>query len=162
MLLALLARRFAQPLAGASAPVTAAPGRPGTTEAVLRAIAQRISVGGGDKLTNADELIWNTAIVVSFMTGDSRIAVPPDAKVLNWGAALAGFREMGLPGLAEFVRLFVLELAYRADLDARNREANSASLLRIAELKRRFRAVEAQVDFAYEFDRMIERLHQLR
>jgi hypothetical protein len=160
MLLALLARRFAQPLARTPAPATADPDRSGTAEAALRDIAQRISAGGADRMSNADILIWNTAVVVSFMTGDRRIAVPPDAKVLNWGAARAGFREMRLPALAEFVRLFVIEMAYRADLDGRDREANSASLLRIADLKQRFRAVEAQVDFAYEFDRMIARLHR--
>ncbi|HEY0595623.1 hypothetical protein [Sphingopyxis sp.] len=108
-------------------------------------------------MSNTDILIWNTAVVVSFMTGDRRIAVPTDASVLNWGAARAGFREMGLPDLAEFVRLFVLELAYRADLDGRDGEANSASLLRIAELKKRFQAVEAEVDFPLELSRMIER-----
>ncbi|QCB56731.1 hypothetical protein E5675_21330 [Sphingopyxis sp. PAMC25046] len=113
-------------------------------------------------MSHADMLIWNTAVVVSFMTGDCRIAVPHGAKVLNWGAARAGFREMGLPDLAEFVRLFVLELAYRADLNGRDREANSASLLRIADLKQSFQSVEAKVDFAYEFDRMVARLHELR
>lgn len=162
MLLALLARRFAQPPARTSATVTADPDRPVTAEAVLRDIAQRLSTGGADKMSDADIFIWNTAVVVSFMTGDRRIAVPFDAKVLNWGAARAGFREMGLPALAEFVRLFVLELAYRADLDGRDRKANSASLLRIADLKQRFQAVEAEIDFAYEFDKMIVRLHARR
>lgn len=104
---------------------------------MLRDIAQRISAGDAGTLTKPDTLIWNTAVVVSFMTGDGRIAVPHDAKVLNRGAARAGFREMELPDLAEFVRLFVLELAYRADLDGRDGQENSASLLRIAELKKR-------------------------
>lgn len=162
MLLALLARRFARPRARISARVTADPDHPGTAEAVLRDIAQRISAGSAYKMSHADMLIWNTAVVVSFMTGDGRIAVPHDAKVLNWGAARAGFREMGLPDLAEFVRLFVLELAYRADLNGRDREANSASLLRIADLMQSFQSVEAKVDFAYEFDRMVARLHELR
>lgn len=157
MLLALLARRFAQPSGRNAVPIAADPDRPGTTEAVLRDLAHKISAGGADKLTSPDTLIWNTAVVVSFMTGDGRIAMPPDARVLNWGAARAGFREMGLPTLAEFVRLLVLELAYRADLDGREGEANSASLLRIAELKQRFRAVEAEVDFPLELSRMIER-----
>ena len=162
MLLALLARRFAQPLMRIAAPIPADPMPPGTTGAVLDDIAARISATGANKLTRPDMLIWNTAVVVSFMTGDGRMAVPPDAKVLSWGAARAGFREMGLPDLAEFVRLFVLELAYRADLDGCDREANSASLLRIADLKQRFQAVETDVDFAYEFDRMIARLHERR
>ena len=157
MLLALLARRFGHPLARISAQVTADPDSPRTSETVLGDIAQRISAGDADKLTKADMLIWNTAVVVSFMTGDGRIAVPLDAPVLHWGAARAGFREMGLPDLAEFVRLFVLELAYRADLDGRDREANSASLLRIAELKKRFQTVEAEVDFPLELSRMIDR-----
>ena len=157
MLLALLARRFAHPLTRISAQVTADPDSPRTSETVLRDIAQRISAGGADKMSNTDILIWNTAVVVGFMTGDRRIAVPTDARVLNWGAARAGFCEMGLPDLAEFVRLFVLELAYRADLDGRDGEANSASLLRIAELKKRFQAVEAEVDFPLELSRMIER-----
>ncbi|ALH80067.1 hypothetical protein AN936_06730 [Sphingopyxis macrogoltabida] len=107
MLLALLARRFAHPLTRISAQVTADPDSPRTSETVLRDIAQRISAGGADKMSNTDILIWNTAVVVGFMTGDRRIAVPTDARVLNWGAARAGFREMGLPDLAEFVRLFV-------------------------------------------------------
>lgn len=157
MLIALLARRFAHPLPRISGRVTADADRPRTAETVLRDIAQRISAGDADTLTKPDTLIWNTAVVVSFMTGDGRIAVPHDAKVLNWGAARAGFREMGLPDLAEFVRLFVLELAYRADLDGRDGEANSASLLRITELKKRFRKAEAEVDFPLELSRMIER-----
>lgn len=162
MLLALLARRLAFPLAFISRRVTADADRPRTAETVLRDIAQRIYAGDADTPTKPDTLIWNTAVVVSVMTDDGRIAVPHDAKVLNWGAARAGFREMGLPDLAELVRLFVLELAHRADLDGRDGQANSASLLRIADLKRRFQAVEAAVDFAYEFDRLIARLHAPR
>lgn len=160
MLLALLMRRFAQPLLRDAAPAVAGTDPSRTADAVLRDMAHRISNDGGKTLTGPERLIWNTAVVVAFMTGDGRVAVPPDAKVLNWGAARAGFREMGLPVLAEFVRLFVLELAYRADLDAQDGEANLASLLRIAELQQRFGAIEAEVDFPYEFSRMIARLHE--
>lgn len=105
-------------------------------------------------------MIWNTAVVISFMTGDRGLGVPRDASVLNWGAARAGFREMGLPTLAELVRMFVLELAYRADLDGRDRAADSASLLRIARLKRSFQAIDAEVDFLLELRRMIDRLYK--
>lgn len=157
MLLALLARRFAQPLARIAARVATAPDGPRTAETVLRDIALRISAGGADTLTKTDTLIWNTAVVVSFMAGDGRVAVPHDAKVLSWGAARAGFREMGRPDLAEFVRLFVLELAYRADLDGRDGKANSASLLRIAELKQRFQRVGSEVNFPLELSMLAER-----
>lgn len=126
----------------------------------MRAIAQTIARHGRDALTDSEKLIWNTAVVISFMTGDRRIAVPSDARVLSWGAARAGFNEMGFPALAEFVRLFAIELAYRADLDVQNGTVNSASLLRIAALKHGFQASEAEIDFSWEIERLICRVYE--
>jgi len=67
---------------------------------------------------------------------------------------------MGFPALAEFVRLLVLDLAYRADLDVQNRSANSASLLRIATLKHIFQASEGDIDFPREIEQLICRVYE--
>ncbi len=163
MLLGLLLGRLRQPPPRAARPYrsTAHP-RPDLVRATLRAIADRIAENGQNALTTGEKLVWNSAVVIAMMSGDSRIGVPPDATISCWGAASAGFRAMELPALAEFVRLLVLELAYRADLDAADRAADSASLLRIAELKRTFRAVEAEVDFRHELQALIVRLREAR
>ena len=161
MSLGLLARQWAK----ASAP-RAAPRGPiartsaDTANVVLQATARKISEQGKDALSDAEKRIWNTAVVIFFMTGDSRIGVPADARVTSWGAAAAGFREMGYPNLAECVRSLVVELAYRADLQGRDQAANSASLLRIAELKRNFQAIEAEVDFSGELRDLIDRVYE--
>lgn len=161
MLLGLVVRQLAKPQARNAGPrIPVARTHLGAPNAVLRAIAQTIASHGGDALTNPEKLIWNTAVVIAFMTGDRRIAVPPDARVLSWGAARAGFNEMDFPALAEFVKLFVVELAYRADLDVRDRAANSASLLRIAALKHRFQAIEAEIDFPGELTKLIHRVYE--
>jgi len=161
MLLGLLVRQLAKPSARDAGPrIPVARTHPEAPNAVLRAIAETIAKHGRAALTDSEKLIWNTAVVVSFMTGDRRISVPSDARVSSWGAARAGFNEMGFPALAEFVRLFVLELAYRADLDVQNRRANSASLLRIAALKERFQASEGDIDFSREIDQLICRVYE--
>lgn len=160
MLLGLLVRHRVKPSARSLARLPVARTHPDAPDAVLCAIARTIAEHGRDALTDPEKLIWNTAVVISFMTGDRRIGVPCDASVFNWGAARAGFLEMGLPTLAEFVKSLVIELAYRADLDARDRRANSASLLRIAELKRKFQAMEAEVDFPRELRQMIYRVYE--
>lgn len=160
MLLGLVVRQFAKPSARDAGPrIPVARTHPEAPNAVLRAIAQTIARHGRDALTDPEKLIWNTAVVISYMTGDRRIAVPSDARVLSWGAARAGFNEMGLPTLAEFVKFFVLELAYRADLDVRGGTANSASLLRIDALKQRFQAIGAEIDFRGEVEKMICRVY---
>jgi uncharacterized sporulation protein YeaH/YhbH (DUF444 family) len=100
--------------------------------------------------------------VIFFMTGDERLGMPPDAKIFSWGAAQAGFREMGLPALGDVVRLLVIELAYRADLRRHDRAADSASLLRIADLKQQFQAAQAEVDLSHELRRMMDRLYGSR
>lgn len=161
MLLGLLVRQLAKPSARDAGPrIPVARSHPDAPNAVLHAIAQTIASHGRDALTDSEKLIWNTAVVVSFMTGDRRIKVPSDARVLSWGAARAGFNEMGLPVLAEFVRLLVLELAYRADLNVQNGSANSASLLRIAALKHRFQAIEGDIDFPWEIEQLICRVYE--
>lgn len=161
MLLSLLVNQLAKP----SAPRAAPRGPITRTNAdavnvVLQATARKISEQGKDTLTDAEKRIWNTAVVIFFMTGDSKINVPPDARVTSWGAAAAGFREMGHPKLAECVRSMVVELAYRADLHGRDQTANSASLLRIAELKRNFQTIEAEVDLSGELGELIHRLYE--
>lgn len=160
MLLGLLVRQLAKPSTREAGPhIPVARTHPAAPNAVLRAIAQTIARHGRDALTDPEKLIWNTAVVISFMTGDRRIAVPCDASVLNWGAARAGFNEMGFPALAEVVKLFVLELAYRADLDVLDSAANSASLLRISALKQRFQAIQSEIDFPGEVEQMICRVY---
>ncbi|HWV61220.1 MAG TPA: hypothetical protein VN034_11230 [Sphingopyxis sp.] len=131
-------------------------------DAVLQRISRRISADGAHALPDADKLIWNTAIVIALMTGDTRIALPPGAEIGSWGAARAGLREMALPQAAELVRLLVLELAYRADLGGRDREAGMASLLRIADLKQRFQEIAAEVDITVKFRTMMEHLLERR
>jgi hypothetical protein len=160
MLLGLLISRFGRRSLRANGPQrrSAVPCADSVQEA-LNGLAWRISDDGENALTDPEKLIWNTAVVIAMMTGDGRIGVPSDARISSWGAARAGFRAMGLPALAEFARLFVLELAHRADLDAGDRAADSASLLRIAELKQSFDAVEAEVDFHHELQAMIVRLN---
>lgn len=161
MLLGLLVRKLAKASARDAGPrIPVARSHPEAPNAVLRAIAQTIATHGRDALTDSEKLIWNTALVISVMTGDRRIAVPSDARVLSWGAARAGFDEMGFPALAEFVRLFVLELAYRADLDIWNGKANSASLLRIAALKHGFQASESDINFPWEIEQLICRVYE--
>ncbi|OHD06253.1 hypothetical protein [Sphingopyxis sp. RIFCSPHIGHO2_12_FULL_65_19] len=161
MLLGLLVRQLAKPSARDAGPrIPVARTHPEAPNAVLRAITETIAKHGPEALTHSEKLIWNTAVVISFMTGDCRIAVPSDARVLSWGAARAGFNEMGFPALAELVRLFVLELAYRADLNVQNGTANSASLLRIAVLKQSFQASEGDIDFPREVEQLICRVYE--
>lgn len=160
-MLGLLVRQLAKPSARDAGPrIPVARSHPDAPNVVLHAIAQTIARHGRDALTDSEKLIWNTAVVVSLMTGDRRIEVPSDARVLSWGAARAGFNEMGFPELAEFVRLFVLELAYRADLDVQNGTANSASLLRIAALKHGFQASESDINFPREIEQLICRIYE--
>lgn len=160
MLLALLVRRLAMPHAPIA--VTRAlkrlksPPAPGER---VRDIAGTISAHGPGALTKSEHMIWNTAVVIYLMTGDDRmIALHDEARVHSWSAARAGFREMGLPALADFVKSLVFELAYRADLDASDRAAESASLRRIADLKRDFQAVATEVDLAAGLGQLIARL----
>lgn len=161
MLLGLLVRQLAKTSARDAGPrIPVARRHPDAPNAVLHAIAQTIASHGRDALTESEKLIWNTAVVVSFMTGDRSIGVPCDARILNWGAAQAGFREMGFPALAEFVNSLVLELVYRADLDVRDQRANSASLLRIAELKQNFQAIEAKIDLPGNLRMLIDRVYE--
>ena len=136
MLIGLLVRQVAQAAASkAGLRVSVKRTEPEPKYVTLNAIAHRISRHGEGALSDAESIIWNTAAVIFFMTGDERLGMPPDAKIFSWGAAQAGFREMGLPALGDVVRLLVIELAYRADLRRHDRAADSASLLRIADLK---------------------------
>lgn len=161
MLLGVLVGRCAKASAPHAAPrIRVARTRPDAADAALRAIACTIAGHGKDALTDPEKLIWNTAVVISFMTGDRSLAIPSDARMLSWGAARAGFNEMGFPPLAEFVQSLVVELAYRADLDVRDRSENSASLLRITELKRKFRAIEAEADLPRELTKLIHRIYE--
>ncbi|MBU0825024.1 MAG: hypothetical protein KKA44_02460 [Alphaproteobacteria bacterium] len=153
-------RQFAQSAASkAGSQVSDKRTQPESKFATLQAIAQRISRHGAGALSDAESVIWNTAAVIFFMTGDNRLGMLPDAKIFSWGAARAGFREMGLPALGEVVRLLVIELAYRADLDGRNRAADSASLLRIAKLKQQFEAAQFTADLHNQLQEMIARAH---
>ncbi|MBB6426341.1 hypothetical protein [Sphingopyxis sp. JAI128] len=127
---------------------------------MLRSIADKISEHGDGALTDEERLIWNTALVISIMAGSDRMTMPPAAEILSWGSARAGFREMRLPVLAEIVRMIVLELVFRADRADGNGAADEASLLRLAELKRRFQEIDADIDLPLQLGRMIDRLYR--
>lgn len=161
MLLGLFLRQFSPPRPRETGPrIRGSQLRPDLVQPTLSAIAQRISDQGENLLTDSEKLIWNTAVVIAFTTDDNRIGVPTDAKISSWGAARAGFRAMGLPEMAEFVRMLVIELAYRADLNIRDEAADSASLLRIADFKHSIRMIEAEFDFHYELNELIAGLHE--
>lgn len=152
--------RFAKSAASkAGSPASVERNEPESKYAALHVIALRISSQGAGALSDTESIIWNTAAVIFLMTGDHRLGMPPDAKIFSWGAARAGFREMGLPALGEVVRLFVFEIAYRADLNGQDQAADSASLLRIAELKHQFEAAQVTADLYYELQEMIARAH---
>lgn len=160
MLIGLLVRQVAQSAASkAGLRVSVKRTEPEPKYVTLNAIAHRISRHGAGALSDAESVIWNTAAVIFFVTGDNRHGMPPDAKIFSWGAARAGFREMGLPALGEVVRLLVIELAYRADLDGQNRSADSSSLLRIAKLKQQFEAAQLTADLHKKFQDLIARAH---
>jgi hypothetical protein len=64
---------------------------------------------------------------------------------------------MGLPAAATFVTSLVTELAFRAEMDPRDRRGEAASLDRLAKLKQQFSAVEEQHDLWELLRRLIER-----
>lgn len=122
------------------------PGNRASIDARLAAIVRSIAHGGGKALSAADSKIWNTAVVISYLSSEPGGHVPGNAKVLSWAAARAGFQEMGLPVAAAFVTSLVTELAFRTEIDPRDRQSEAASLLRLAGLKRQFAAIEAKHD----------------
>ncbi|WP_186402102.1 hypothetical protein [Sphingopyxis sp. P1IMeth2] len=140
-----------------------APDRPARTtnsaslEATLATIGKKIEVSGGTTLTIAECKIWNTAAVISYMATASRDHAPANAKVLSWAAARAGFEDMGLPAAATFVTSLVTELAFRTEMDPRDRQGETGSLVRLAKLKQQFSAIEEKHDLWELLRRMIER-----
>lgn len=126
-------------------------------EATLAAIWQVIECGGGETLSAAEIKIWNTAVVISYMSSSASDHIPANAKVLSWAAARAGFEDMGLPAAATFVTSLVAELAFRTEMDPRNRRGETDSLVRLAKLKQQFSAIEEQHDLWELLRRMIER-----
>ncbi len=118
----------------------------GTIEDVLPLIARKIATGGAAALTLPESLLWNTAVVLSSMAIDRECQVPSEAKIFSWAAARAGFIEMGSPAAADIVSSLVAELAYRSEAEALDKAANDASLLRLADLKERFMAIDRAMD----------------
>lgn len=140
-----------------------APDRPTTQaqsaslKATLAAIGQKIESGSGETLSTVESKIWNTAAVISYMAPASGDHAPANAKVLSWAAARAGFEDMGLPDAATFVTSLVTELAFRTEIDPRDRRGDTDSLVRLATLKQHFSAIEEQHDLWELLRRFIER-----
>lgn len=135
----------------------ARPAKPTSLEADLAAIGQKIECCGWNTLSVAESKVWNTAAVISCMSSDGRDHAPANAKVFSWAAARAGFEDMGLPAAATFVTSLVTELAFRTEMDPRNRQSDSDSLVRLAKLKQNFSLIEEQHDLWELLRGLIER-----
>ncbi|MGV7123048.1 MULTISPECIES: hypothetical protein [unclassified Sphingopyxis] len=131
--------------------------KPASLKSTLAAIGQKIENGSGETLSTVESKIWNTAAVISYMAPASRDHAPANAKVLSWAAARAGFEDMGLPDAATFVTSLVTELAFRTEIDPRDRRGETDSLVRLAKLKQQFSAIEQQHDLWELLRRLIER-----
>lgn len=136
---------------------SARPANPASVKATLAAIGQKIERGGRETLTTAESKVWNTAAVISYLTPASGDYAPANAKVLSWAAARAGFEEMGVPAAGTFVISLVTELAFRTEIDPRDRRGETDSLIRLAKLKQQFSAIEEQNDLWELLRRLIER-----
>lgn len=136
---------------------SARPAKPASVKATLAAIGQKIESDGRETLTTAESKVWNTAAVISYMAPASGDHAPANAKVFSWAAARAGFEDMGLPAAATFVTSLVTELAFRTEIDPRDRGGETDSLIRLAKLKQRFSAIEEQHDLWELLRRLIER-----
>ena len=135
----------------------ARPAKPASVKATLAAIGQKIESCGGATLSTSESKIWNTEVVISYMAPASGDHAPANAKILSWAAARTGFEDMGLPGAATFVTCLVTELAFRAEMDPRDRRGEADSLVRLATLKRQFSAIEEQHDLWELLRRLIKR-----
>lgn len=135
----------------------ARPAKPASLETSLAAIEQKIERGGATTLSAGESKIWNTAAVISFMAPAPRDHAPVNAGVLSWAAARAGFEDIGLPAAATFVTSLVTELAFRTEMDPRDRRGETDSLVRLAKLKQQFSAIEEQHDLWKLLRRLIER-----
>ena len=133
------------------------PAKPASIKATLAAIGQKIESGGRETLSTAESKVWNTAAVISYMTPASGDHAPANARVLSWAAARAGFEDMGLQDAATFVTSLVTELAFRTEIDPRDRRGETDSLIRLAKLKQQFSAIEEQNDLWELLRRLIER-----
>lgn len=131
--------------------------KPASVKATLAAIGQKIESGGRATLSTAESKIWNTAAVISYMAPASGDPAPANAKVLSWAAARSGFDEMGVPAAATFVISLVTELAFRAEMDPRDRRSETDSLVRLAKLKLQFSTIEQQHDLWELLRKLIER-----
>lgn len=135
----------------------ATPAQPASVKATLAAIGQKIEGCGGATLSTSERKIWNTAVVISHMAPASGDHAPANAKVLSWAAARAGFEDMGLPAAATFVTSLVTELAFRTEIDPRDRRGETDSLVRLAKMKQQFSDIEEQHDLWELLRRLIER-----
>ena len=131
--------------------------KPASVKATLAAIGQKVESGGRATLSTAESKIWNTAAVISYMAPASGDSAPANAKVLSWAAARSGFDEMGVPAAATFVISLVTELAFRAEMDLRDRRSETDSLVRLAKLKLQFSTIEQQHDLWELLRKLIER-----
>lgn len=131
--------------------------KPAGVKATLAAIGQKIESGGGATLSMAESKIWNTAVVISYMAPASGDHAPANAKILSWAAARAGFEDMDLPAAATFVTSLVTELAFRTEMDPRDRRSETDSLVRLSKLKQQFSSIEERHDLWELLRRLIER-----
>jgi hypothetical protein len=134
-------------------------GHPRRFDKVIHAIGQTLDALGDQALTDGERIIWNTSLVLSFMTNERHGYSRPGAKVQHWSAARIGFCAMRLPDAAECVASLVKELAHRTELAPSDTYGQGASLLRLANLKQRFRRIEAENDLAARLDAMIDQTY---
>lgn len=154
MLIALLLARFRATERRIMLPERTNPANLGSA---LDAIGRKLAAGSASTLSTSESRLWNTAVVISYLSSALRDHVPGNARVLSWSAARAGFKDMGLPAAAEFVTSLVTELAFRSDLDPRDRRGETASLLRLAALKGQFSAIEEAYDLKDMLGQMLKR-----
>jgi hypothetical protein len=129
---------------------------PHRSHEVICAIGQTFDAFGDEALTDGERIIWNMSLVLSSMIRDRPVNVSKKATVQHWSAVRRGFRAMGLPDAADWVVVLVKELAYRAALSPSDRQAEQASLLRLAALKQEFERIAIKDNIGGKFDALID------
>lgn len=132
---------------------------PRRSEAVLDAIARTQSEFGDRALTDGERIIWNTALLLSVFTTSIPVSFARDARVRSWAAARNGLIAMGLRDAADCTPGLVKELAYRTEQPRRNRDAEAASLQRLARLKQGFCSIEIQDTIPAKLENLIEQIY---
>lgn len=157
MLIGLLLRKWTRLTRKATLPrIPVSRSHPRRYDEVILAIGATQTAFGYDALTESERLIWNTALVLSFLTGDRKDFFKNDARVRQWSAAYNGFVAMNLPDAADCVATLVKELAFRTEISPRDRRGDTASLLRLADLNARIKKIEAENNLPGKLNALIE------